>query len=236
VWERHPLSLRVKDFFETLETFSLITKQIYWSCTSGPEASARFRTIFDMCCGHGLLGVLLSYRFPRIRVVCVDRKRREGFDHFVAAFQACLGNEVGNATGGAESGGAKDRVGVLRNLSFVESDIADVSVPPSSFVVCVHACNEANQIALDKAVAAKAAFAAMPCCIRSRIYSVHAFNLQDDTRYAVMVGTMAREYNAHTVTGINRGITNRHLLMFGGYTRAHRDPSPQEDPGHGAHS
>jgi hypothetical protein len=41
----------------------------------------------------------------------------------------------------------------------------------------------------------------------------------DDTRYAVMVGAMAAACGAHSVSAIDRRITNRHLMMFGGYAK-----------------
>jgi hypothetical protein len=40
--------------------------------------------IYDLACGHGLLGVLLAYRFAAARVVCVDLERRPGFQVFVS--------------------------------------------------------------------------------------------------------------------------------------------------------
>ena len=38
-------------------------------------------------------------------------------------------------------------------------------------------------------------------------------------RYAIMVGCMASKYNAHTTVAIDRRITNRHLMLLGGYSR-----------------
>ena len=29
-------------------------------------------TIYDIACGHGLLGTLFAYRFPKAQVICVD--------------------------------------------------------------------------------------------------------------------------------------------------------------------
>jgi hypothetical protein len=70
------------------------------------------------------------------------------------------------------------------------------------------------------AIKANAGYAAMPCCIRDGLYSVSSVNhIDDETRYSTMVGVMAGTYGAHTVSAINRGITNRHLIMFGGYER-----------------
>ena len=68
--------------------------------TSPPPASSGLNTIFDLACGHGLLGVLLAYRFGcpdgdsctskhcrgDIKVVCVDLERRAAFNHYVEGF------------------------------------------------------------------------------------------------------------------------------------------------------
>jgi hypothetical protein len=67
VWQTHLNSMRVKELFETIETFSLIESRIMRIPT--------LITVFDLACGHGLLGVLLAYRFPALRVVCVDLER-----------------------------------------------------------------------------------------------------------------------------------------------------------------
>ena len=50
------------------------------------------------------------------------------------------------------------------------------------------------------AIRAGAAYAAMPCCIRSGLYSVLSLrHVDDDTRYACMVGVMAGAFGAHTI-------------------------------------
>ena len=33
----------------------------------GGQEEAGIRVIYDLACGHGLLGCLLAYRFPRLR-------------------------------------------------------------------------------------------------------------------------------------------------------------------------
>jgi len=67
VWQTHLNSMRVKELFETIETFSLVESRIM--------RIPSLITVFDLACGHGLLGVLLAYRFPALRVVCVDLER-----------------------------------------------------------------------------------------------------------------------------------------------------------------
>ena len=206
VWERHPTSLRVKELFETLETFKLIHRQLSIIQARASKCKRPHDSIdhvYDLACGHGLLGVLVAHRFSSLRVVCVDLERRPAFDHYCDAFQG-------------------DPSCSLDNLEFVEGDLAAVEIPGKSFVLSVHACNEANKTCISMAVAAQAGFAAMPCCIRDGLYdSVQSVrHMDDDTRYAIMVGVMAQRFNAHTVCAIDRRITNRHLIMFGGYERA----------------
>ena len=78
VWQSHPNALRVKELFETLETYALIERQlsiIGARCTKQGRPSEALQHVFDLACGHGLLGVLLARRFPALRVVCVDLER-----------------------------------------------------------------------------------------------------------------------------------------------------------------
>ena len=91
-------------------------------------------------------------------------------------------------------------------------------LPSGSFVACVHGCNETNQVAVELAKAAKGGFAAMPCCVRAGLYGARFVrHVSDDVRHALQVGAMATEFGAHTVTSIDRRITNRALIFFGGF-------------------
>ena len=40
--------------------------------------------IYDIASGHGLLAVLLAYRFPTMKVLSLDREKRDGFAHYVS--------------------------------------------------------------------------------------------------------------------------------------------------------
>ena len=123
-WERHPTSLRCKELFETVEVFSLVEKQIAAirarareaqpvhpradddasaapppaAAAAPPPACNAVEHIYDLACGHGLLGVLCAYRFADAHVVCVDLERPPCFDHYVEAFRACVAaDEVSGA-------------------------------------------------------------------------------------------------------------------------------------------
>jgi SAM-dependent methyltransferase len=205
VWEARPTSLRVKELLETVETFGLVEAQIA-AVQARAGAARRIEHIYDLACGHGLLGVLLAYRFSSCSVVCVDLERRDSFDHLVEGFRASVAPDP--ATGEAVA---------LANLRFMQADMRGLALPPHSFAVCVHACNEANTTALELCTKHDAAYAAMPCCIRGGILSLAMRRLPDDARHAALVGAMAHACGAHTLTAIDRRITNRHLLIFGGY-------------------
>jgi hypothetical protein len=123
-WERQPKSLRVKELFETVETYAVVADQISriraraasahatnslivgpsvpgagWSSVGADRdavtalsdelgGAADVEHIYDVACGHGLLGVLLALRFPHCQVTCVDLERRECFGHYLQGFQA----------------------------------------------------------------------------------------------------------------------------------------------------
>lgn len=193
--ERHPRYLRVKELFETVEAYKRIGQAIYEQWRAG-----NVEAIYDFACGHGLLGMLLAYRFPKLGVVCVDLERRPAFDHYLEAARE-LGVRLGN-------------------ISYVESDFTDLELPPKSYVICIHACNEGTKRALEMAVAANACYAAMPCCIRDGIYLRRIKHVDDEVRYAVAVGVIAGQFGAYKVTAIDERITNRNLIVLGGPPRA----------------
>ncbi|GMI06484.1 hypothetical protein TrRE_jg2182 [Triparma retinervis] len=88
IWSDHPLSLRVKELFETVETFKQVESVVSkLRRLSGPDG---VDNIFDMACGHGLLGVLLAHRFPSCEVSCVDLERRKAVHACNEANVSCL--------------------------------------------------------------------------------------------------------------------------------------------------
>ena len=208
IWINDSKSLRVKELFETLETYKLVEKHV-----SEIKAAAKRRgdpgieSIFDFACGHGLLGVLLAYRFSDVRVVCVDLKMRPCYNDYVAAFQM---HGVPDKSRGETV--------PLSNLSFAEKDFAHVAddISSTSFLVMIHGCNEASRDALDIAKSKRARYAFMPCCIRDGLYCVkNVRHAPDADRYALMVGVLAGTYGASAVAAIDKRITNRNLMIFG---------------------
>merc|ERR1712139_668315 len=105
-----PMGLRVKELFETVESFKKAA-----SFAVDASKLRQIDTIYDLACGHGLLGALLAYRFPQKRVVCVDLQRRHSFGVLLSAFR-----QHGEIADGEEA--------VLGNLTFVEGDLIDTLV------------------------------------------------------------------------------------------------------------
>jgi len=85
----------------------------------------------------------------------------------------------------------------------------------------MHGCNEANRESMDLAVAAGALWCVMPCCIQKDLYLPDCVvsKLTDDAKYAFLCGAMAAKYDAQMARCIDRRITNRALMLFGGLSR-----------------
>jgi len=203
-----PQYLRVKEIFESLESFKTISSLIL----SAQEQCKQVNLILDLACGHGLVGILLAYRFPKKRVVCVDLEARPAFTAYVKAWEA---------KGFSIHGEAKP----LSNLEYREQDLNEVLmedglVDQSSCLVALHACNEANSEVVEGAIARGALWGVMPCCIRTKQYlPACSIELDSDTRYNLLSGAFANSYNAQIVRVIDKRITARPIFIAGGLDR-----------------
>jgi hypothetical protein len=219
VYITFPQYLRVKELFESLESFRIVSSIIVMAQEAAKSAGSESKgsssssskenieTIYDLACGHGLVGILLAYRFPTKKVVCVDLEERESFHAFKAAF-----NELGESYMGAIPLSNLEYRGA--NLLTVESELTE-----SSFLVALHACNEANKDVVDMARGADAAWAVMPCCIRSKLYlgGAPVLDLDSESRYKVLCGAFAEANDAQMIRSISRNITARPILIAGGF-------------------
>ena len=186
------------DRLNLIEAYKRIGQAIYEQWRAG-----NVETIYDFACGHGLLGLLLAYRFHKLNVVCVDLEYRPAFDHYL---------EVARGLGAP-----------LQNISYIECDFNNIVLALKAYVICIHACNEGTKDALETAQAANACYAAMPCCIREGIY-LRINHVDDRIRYATVVGIIAGQFGAYKITAIDERITNRNLIVLGG-------PKPYKEVG-----
>lgn len=235
--------LRVKEVFESFETFKVVanfiiaSQRTFRQCeqdseaaatatdippTSGEESTAslssndtenghnqdRIESIVELACGHGLIGVLLAYRFPQLQVHLYDLHQRPTFNAFLRAFE----------THGIKRSGEEK---VLPNIQFHEKDLKESVVHiPNSITICIHGCNEVNKDAIELAERYGAkGWLVMPCCILKEMYLGQSCSvlIRDDTmRHNILCGALAREYNAQFVTSIDERITNRPIVVAGG--------------------
>lgn len=203
----HPQYMRVKELFENLEAFQLVSKIILVSQQKS-DRTDNIDTIYDLACGHGLLGILLAYRFPTKRVVCIDLQRRQSFFAFRSAF--------------VKHGIQHKNQPILSNLEYREADLISIKeqVTPSDCLVAVHACNEANKHVVEMARTAGATWAVLPCCIRSKLYlkGSPVLDVDSETRYKLFCGAFAEANRASVIRSIPRDVTGRPILIAGGFS------------------
>lgn len=222
--EHRPKELRTKELCETLEAVTLIGAYVNALLADddrrgedvGGGRRGRRRhamTIYDLACGHGLGGTLLAYRFPRVRVICVDAQRRPCWTTYREAFER-FGSKA-----------HEDDEGVTSNLTFRTGDLQnpdDFRPERGDYLMCLHGCNELTPFVLSAAKDVGAGYAVMPCCLRDGMLGVSTtssnnnWGVSDDaSRYALQVGYLAGRFGCPKVAAISSLITNRYLIVIG---------------------
>ena len=201
-----PTALRVKELLESVEAYAVAEAFISGCAVRGHPT----HTIAEVACGHGMVGVLLAYRFPHSRVLCCDLARRPAFDALVDGFAR-------------EARKLEAWAAPLQNLSFVEGDLdCDAiasSLGPTACVVALHACTEANFAAVEMAQRHAAKWVLMPCCMRTDACAPAGCQLRrcaDDTRHALLCGSLAARYGCELLVQADRRVTNRNIVLCGG--------------------
>ena len=215
--EKFPKQLRTKELCETIESVTLIGADINSLLCKEIDVTGERRkrmTIYDLACGHALGGLLLSYRFPFLKVKCIDREKRECWSSYRAAFEK-LGKKARETDNS-----------VTVNISFIEGDITSECFQPKSgdYLMCLHGCNELSPFVLSKAQECNTGYAIMPCCLRDGMLGLtttssnNNWGIVDDTaRYSLQVGYLAGKFGVGKVAAISQLITNRFLMLIGDY-------------------
>jgi len=133
-------ALPAKELFEATETFQLVRKTV------------RRPTVADLCCGHGLVGLLFAV-FERAveSVLLVDRRRPQSAEALLEAAQSVAPWTAPKVEWRVEA-------------------LQDIELAPGTGVIAVHACGMRTDKALDIALAAQGPFAALPCCRPHRLH------------------------------------------------------------------
>lgn len=138
--------VRVKELFESLESYKVIANFIIAAQRTGVQNNyPPIERIVEVAAGHGLVGILLAYRFRKLNVHLYDLEKRPTYEAFLRAF---------------ELKGVKllpDDEKVLPNVFFYEEDMRNAKpLVKNSIVVCLHGCGEVNEIAIEMALEEKA--------------------------------------------------------------------------------
>ncbi|HOI15736.1 MAG TPA: methyltransferase [Geobacteraceae bacterium] len=123
-------------------------KELYEAWEVARRVRRRFRggRVVDLACGHGLLAIiLLLLDDSSPEALAVDRRMPE--------------------SAGTLAGSLTDAWPRLKGrVHFVESDLEEVKLRRDDLIVSVHACGGLTDLVIDRASAAGARLALLPCC------------------------------------------------------------------------
>lgn len=126
--------LPFKELLESFEVFEHIRRRV-----RGP-------TVVDLCCGHGLVGMLYGIHHRDVQAVhLVDRTRPPSVDAILAALAPVV-------------------PWLPPKVRFSEADIHAVEIREDAVLLGVHACGVATDAVLDRAIAGGHAVGVLPCC------------------------------------------------------------------------
>ncbi len=128
--------LPIKEVLESFEFFARVRKPI------------RSQTMADLCCGHGLLGILFAM-FERDvdRVLLIDQDEPESRQKLIA-----IASEV--------APWVADKVDSRQEKISIEDDW----IEPSMAIMSAHACGALSDLCIDIAIKSGGPIAILPCC------------------------------------------------------------------------
>lgn len=128
--------LSIKEVLESFEMFARIRK------------STRTKFVADLCCGHGLLGILFAmFERPVERVILIDQNEPESRQKLITAAVTVapwIANKIDNRMA---------RIG-----------LDDDWIEPGMSIVSAHACGCLSDRCIDVAVKSGGPIAILPCC------------------------------------------------------------------------
>ena len=127
-------AITMKEFAESLEFFHRTRRAV------------RGQIVADLCCGHGLTGLLFALFERRVDAVwLVDRVQPPAYARVFEAI-CSLGDWV------------------APKVRFIEAPLKTLVLPPGAGVLGVHACGAATDACIAHGVKSGGAMAVMPCC------------------------------------------------------------------------
>lgn len=145
VFARELCARQAMPFKEVLESFE------FFACVRN---RIRCESVADLCCGHGLVGILFAMFQRDVKHVCLlDKVRPKSFDAVLAAAQAV-----------APWTEAK--------ITYIEAPLKQTlrHVQPGTAILGVHACGARTDTCIAHAISLRSTIALLPCCRRHRLH------------------------------------------------------------------
>lgn len=145
VFARELCERRALPFKEVLESFE------FFACVRN---HIHCKSVADLCCGHGLVGILFAMFQRDVEHVCLlDKVRPKSFDLVLGAAQAV-----------APWTEAK--------ITYVEAPLKQTlqHVEPRTALLGVHACGERTDTCIAHAISLRSTIALLPCCRQHRLH------------------------------------------------------------------
>jgi hypothetical protein len=133
-------ALPAKELFEATETFELVRKRV------------RRPVVADLCCGHGLAGLLFAVFERKVdRVLLIDRERPASADLLLDA-------------------AAEVAPWAPAKIEWRVESLKRTELPEGTGVIAIHACGLRTDASMKLAMESKGPFAALPCCRPHRLH------------------------------------------------------------------
>ena len=129
-----------KEVLESFEFFACISKKM------------RAANVADICCGHGLVGILLAMFERKVaKVKLVDKVRPESFETVLAA-------------------AVEVAPWVAEKVEYLECKLENArdQLAENTTIIGVHACGERTDLCIEHAIALRGRVAVLPCCRHHR--------------------------------------------------------------------
>jgi SAM-dependent methyltransferase len=199
-----PVYVRIKELLESIEVYHQF-RELIRQRGSRRGQSRRLSRVYDIGCGHGLVGMLIAASCPHIEVVSIDIVPRESFVAQKEAFRVS-GRPLTNLK--FEAG---DLSMLSKRLKVEEED----GTNEHALVLCVHGCKELTHESIELAREHEFAWLALPCCLQEKDHlSKGSLKIKSDaTRYAMLCGVLAANHDPEVVTTIDSRITGRNIVL-----------------------
>ncbi len=145
VFARELCERRAMPFKEVLESFE------FYACVRN---HLRSKSVADLCCGHGLVGILFAMFERDVERVCLlDKTRPSSFDRVLAAAQAVA-------------------PWTEEKVEYIEAPLKKTlqHVEPGTTILGVHACGKRTDTCIEHAIELGGSVALLPCCRRHRLH------------------------------------------------------------------